>query len=240
MTYMTIVEIILSLIAIFFAIVLHEVSHGYVAWKLGDPTARQRGRLTLNPLAHVDLIGTIVVPLALAFFRFVLAWGLPLFGWAKPVPINPNYFKNPFRGMLYVAIAGPGSNILLALVAAGLGNLLALAVPNSVRAGLVALTSLGLLGNLLYAALYFLAFFVLWNLILATFNLIPIPPLDGSRILMYFLPPAGRRALLSLERYGFIIVLAVVYLGGLQFLFNGVGALWEMFIGMPWAAGLLS
>jgi len=240
MTYMTIVEIILSLIGIFFAIVLHEVSHGYVAWRLGDPTARQRGRLTLNPLAHVDPIGTIVVPLALAFLRFVLGWALPLFGWAKPVPINPNYFKNPYRGMLYVAIAGPTTNIVLALIAAGLGHLLILAAPAAARAGFAALTAFGFVGNLLYALLYFLAFFVLWNLILATFNLIPIPPLDGSRILMYFLPPGGRRVLLSLERYGFLIVLAVVYLGGLGFLFNGIGALWELLLGTPWAIVLLS
>jgi len=124
-----ILEIVLSLVAVFTAIVLHEVAHGYVAFRLGDPTARSRGRLTLNPLAHIDPIGTILVPFVLAVLN------LPLFGWAKPVPINPNYFRNPFRGMLYVAAAGPGTNIALALVTAGFGRLLLLFVPNSLLFG---------------------------------------------------------------------------------------------------------
>jgi len=229
MNFELILEVVLSLVAVFMAIVLHEVAHGYMALRLGDPTARSRGRLTLNPLAHVDPIGTILVPVMIALFRFLFGWNLLLFGWAKPVPINPAYFRNPLRGMLFVALAGPGTNIVLALVTAGIGRLLILLVPAGILFG-----SSGLAPNLVHWLFYLLSAFVLYNLFLALFNLIPVPPLDGSRILMFFLPTGGRRFLLSIERYGFFIIVGLFYLGGLNLIFNGVSGLWRLLVGTRW------
>ena len=165
------------------ALVFHEVAHGYVAYMLGDPTAKSAGRLTLNPLKHLDPIGT------LAFF-FVH------FGWARPVPVNARYFKNPRKGMMFTAMAGPGVNFALAIVFALLFH------------------TLGLIGlnpqNAFYAVAYYGVFV---NLILAAFNLLPIPPLDGSNVLAYFLPPRAAYKFMSMSRYGFIILIAVILLG---------------------------
>ena len=218
-----ILDIALSLIAIFTAIVLHEVAHGYMALRLGDPTARDLGRLTLNPLAHIDPIGTILVPLMLAIFR------APLFGWAKPVPINPRNFRNPFRGMLFVALAGPGTNIALALCTSIIGRLLLLMVPQSLN---VASPSFGM--NVLSSLFTLLGYFVIFNLFLAGLNLIPIPPLDGSRVLTYFLPTEGRRIMLSLERYGFFIFAALLYLGVFNGVFRAVQGLGQQMLGYRW------
>jgi len=218
-----ILDIALSLIAIFTAIVLHEVAHGYMALRLGDPTARDLGRLTLNPLAHIDPIGTILIPIILAILR------APLFGWAKPVPINPRNFRNPFRGMLFVALAGPGTNIALALATSVVGRLLLLMVP---QVSYGAAPSFGM--NLLSALFTLLGYFVIFNLFLAALNLIPIPPLDGSRVLTYFLPTEGRRIMLSLERYGFFIFAALLYLGVLNGVFRAVQDLGQGLLGYRW------
>ena len=218
-----ILNIALSLIAIFTAIVLHEVAHGYMALRLGDPTARDLGRLTLNPLAHIDPIGTILVPIILAIL------GAPLFGWAKPVPINPRNFRNPFRGMLFVALAGPGTNIALALGTALIGRLLLLMVPQSLN---TASASFGM--NLLISLFTLLGYFVILNLFLAGLNLIPIPPLDGSRVLTYFLPTEGRRIMLSLERYGFFIFAGLLYLGVFNGVFRAVQGLGQQLLGYRW------
>ena len=218
-----ILDIALSLVAVFMAIVLHEVAHGYMALRLGDPTARNLGRLTLNPLAHIDPIGTILVPVILAII------GAPLFGWAKPVPINPRNFRDPFRGMLFVALAGPGTNIALALGTVIFGRLLLLMVPQSLNPASI---SFGV--NLLTAFFALLGKLVTINLFLAVLNLIPIPPLDGSRVLTYFLPTEGRRIMLSLERYGFIIVLALFYLGVLDGVFEAIWRLGIELLGYRW------
>ena len=218
-----ILDIALSLVAIFTAIVLHEVAHGYMALRLGDPTARDLGRLTLNPLAHIDPIGTILVPIILAIMN------APLFGWAKPVPINPRNFRNPFRGMLFVALAGPGTNIVLALGTALIGRILLLMVPQSLD---MASTSFGM--NLLTGLFTLLGYFVIFNLFLAGLNLIPIPPLDGSRVLTYFLPAEGRRIMLSLERYGFFIFAGLLYLGVFNGVFRAVQGLGQDLLGYRW------
>lgn len=218
-----ILNVALQLIAVFMAIVLHEVAHGYMALRLGDPTARTLGRLTLNPLAHVDPIGTILVPLV-----SVLISGIA-FGWAKPVPINPRYFKNPFRGMLFVALAGPGTNIALALGTTLIGRLLLTMVPRTLD---IMNPSFGT--NLVIALFSLLAYLVIFNLFFAVLNMIPIPPLDGSRVLTYFLPTEGRRIMLRLERYGFIIVVALLYLGVLNGLFQAAQTVAQGLLGYTW------
>jgi len=225
MSFGQILDVVLSIIAIFMAIVLHEAAHGYVAARLGDPTARSRGRLTLNPLAHIDPIGTILVPLALAVLRAPF-----LFGWATPVPINPNYFRNPFRGMLYVALAGPGTNAVLAIATTIVGRLVLTAIPDALLFDVASMA-----GNLTRAILVLLGMFVIYNVILGAFNMIPIPPLDGSRVLTYFLPARGRRFMLSIERYGLLIMFAIIYLGGgLSLLFRWVSPLLELLLGDRW------
>jgi Zn-dependent protease len=182
---------VLNLLLIIPAIILHEVSHGYVALLLGDTTARDAGRLTLNPIAHVDLFGTIILPLVM-FFTAGFA-----IGYAKPVPIDPNrMYRSGYRnGMLLTGAAGPVTNVLLALVSAGVFRLLVLfGTPSS------------------SIALYIFAFFTLINLVLAFFNLIPIPPLDGSRVVQRFLTGDALRVYNSLERWGILIVLAVAFI----------------------------
>lgn len=224
-----ILDIALSLIAVFTAIVLHEVAHGYMALRLGDPTARNLGRLTLNPLAHVDPIGTILVPLV-----SILVSGMA-FGWAKPVPINPRYFHNPFRGMLLVALAGPGTNVVLALGVTVFGRLLLTMVPDTLN---IVSPSFGT--NLLTAFFALLGYLVIFNIFFAVLNLIPIPPLDGSRVLTYFLPTEGRRMMLRLERYGFIIVIALLYLGVLGGLFRAAQTVAWKLLGNLWLALMFS
>jgi Zn-dependent protease len=192
------VELLLRLatefLILFPAIVLHEVAHGYMAYLLGDTTAKRAGRLTLNPIAHVDPVGTVVLPIMM----LVLSGGRFFFGWAKPVPFNPRAFKNERTGMLLTGIAGPLTNVALAVVAGVLSRVFPLA------GGLWApgeFTSVAAV----------LLFFCYANLVLAFFNLIPIPPLDGSRVVQWFLPDRARDAYHSLERYGFLILIALTW-----------------------------
>lgn len=188
----TVNQLIIMAPPLLLALTLHEYAHGYVAYRLGDPTARDAGRLTLNPLSHLDPIGTI------AFF-FIK------FGWAKPVPVNPYYFKNPRKDMLWVALAGPVTNLLLAVVSALLLKALigtASVIPYSklLEAILVPLY------NMLVASVWI-------NLVLCIFNFLPIPPLDGGRILTGLLPENMARTYASFERYGFIVILLLAFSG---------------------------
>lgn len=180
---------LLYLPILFFSIILHEYAHGYIACRNGDDTAYILGRLTFNPLKHIDAMGSIVVPL-LCYFS-----GLPLFGWAKPVPVNPYRLNDVRNDMAKVAFAGPVSNLLLALIAILMLKLVVMFMPNSI----------------LFIKMLFYTIFI--NIFLAFFNLMPIPPLDGSKILVRFLPDAWAVKYMRLERYGMLIVIVLIISG---------------------------
>lgn len=179
------------------AVVLHEVAHGWVADRLGDDTARWMGRLTLNPAKHIDPIGTVIIPLAL------LIMGSPfLFGYAKPVPINFRKLRNPKRDMVWVAMAGPATNVLLALAST---LLLWLTIHMPPALGWVA----GPLSMMCQAS-------IIINMVLCIFNLLPLPPLDGGRVAVGLLPGPAAYRLSRLEPYGFLIIVLLLVAGLLQ------------------------
>ncbi len=194
-------QIIVSAVPILIAIILHEVSHGFVANKLGDPTAKMMGRLTLNPVAHIDLFGTIIMPLLL----LVSTSGQFVFGYAKPVPINPYNFRDPKRDMAISAAAGPLMNLFVALVSVMILKYLIIPVAEGASEE-VMVKIIKPMGMMLNASIQI-------NVVLAAFNLIPIPPLDGGRVLMGFLPDRQAHALGKVEPFGMIIILVLVATG---------------------------
>lgn len=180
--------LIFQIIILIISAVIHEVSHGAMAYWLGDPTAKYAGRLTLNPIAHIDLWGSVLIPL------FLLIANSPvLVGWAKPVPYNPYNLRDQKYGSALVAIAGPGSNLL---IAAFFG---------------IFLRILSAFGFAIPAFSLFLGVIVIINILLAVFNLVPIPPLDGSKILYAFLPDSAYRFKAALERHGMLLLLFFIF-----------------------------
>lgn len=175
-----------TLPALLVSMMFHEVAHGYIAFRLGDKTAQSHGRLSLNPIRHLDTLGTLVL-----FLTFFSSHGAMLFGWAKPVPINPGYFKNPQRGMAWVGVAGPTANFMLAAASA-------------------LVLEQWLHGNGLLNMAVFRVFQL--NIILMIFNLIPVPPLDGSRIVGAFMGPKPYMRWIALDRYGPMMVMGVLFL----------------------------
>jgi Zn-dependent protease len=199
------------IVPILIAITFHEAAHAYAAWKLGDDTAYRLGRVTFNPLKHVDLFGTILLPALLFLTKAPF-----LFGWAKPVPVAFGRLDYPRRDMAIVAIAGPLTNVMLALVSAGLLRIVWF-LPEAIAPWLV---------QTLYQS-------ILLNLILAIFNMIPLPPLDGGRVALSILPKVLARPFAKLERFGFLILLGIIFL--LPMLGRQIGTDLNLF---RWAVGV--
>ncbi|MDP3991029.1 MAG: site-2 protease family protein [Candidatus Nealsonbacteria bacterium] len=197
---------IFSLIVLLFSIILHEIAHGSMALRLGDSTAKHAGRLTLNPLKHIDLFGTIILPFLLVIIRSPF-----IIGWAKPVPVNPYNLRDPKWGMLKVSLAGPSVNFLLAIIF----GLIIRFVP------------------LPEALASFFGIIVFYNFLLGIFNLIPIPPLDGSHILFAFLSDRFNNLKVFLSQYGIFIFIFFLFFGWLDIIFQGAAILFYLTTSQP-------
>ena len=205
-------DFILYLPVLVFSVIAHEYAHGYSALRCGDDTAYIMGRLNFNPLKHADLMGTVIVPLVLYMLH------APMFGWAKPVPVNYYRLRGGRKDMALVAFAGPFTNLALMFIAALLLKVMVMA------------------GIIIPVAVKLLFYTVMINLVLAVFNLIPVPPLDGSKIVSFFMPAPLAAKYLRLERYGFFILLLLILSGGLNYIiipvFNFIFAVISNFIGV--------
>lgn len=198
-----ILTIIMQIAVLVFAVVVHEVSHGYVSYLLGDPTAKEQGRLTFNPVSHLDPFMSVILP------AFLIFSGSPfVIGGAKPVPVNPLFYKNHKRDLMLVSVAGPGSNFLLATLAIGL---LAIAV----RVPFINMQNM-------QGLFLFIKYMIIINVILGIFNLIPVPPLDGSKILMAFLPEDLAYKYESIAPFGIFIIIGLLLLNILDLIFRPV------------------
>lgn len=184
------IVLLLTVPSMLIALTFHEVAHGYVAYKCGDPTARNMGRLTLNPIKHLDPIGTLLMLLV-------------GYGWARPVPVNSRYFKNPRRGMALTALAGPMTNLILGFLGVALYWVINYYAYESILFGTAS--------SLVLAVRLFAYYFAMLNLTFAVFNMIPLPPFDGSRIFLVFLPPRYYFGVMKYERYILLGMLVLMY-----------------------------
>jgi Zn-dependent protease len=184
---------------------VHEAAHAWAADRLGDPTARHLGRLSLNPAVHVDPIGTLLFPL------ISMLTNLPLIGWAKPVPVDPRHLRHPKRDFAIIAAAGPASNMVMAI----LGAVILAVIPDSAPGDIAGGAVTGPLVSLFRG-------FVVINVLLAVFNMLPVPPLDGGNVLIGVLPHAGARVVEQLRPYGFLLLYALMLTGTLNFLLGDV------------------
>jgi len=194
------------LVGLIIGVIVHEYMHGYVAYRMGDTTAKRAGRLTLDPLAHIDPFGTLILPGILLLMN-IMGYGGFIFGYAKPVPINPFLFRKP-RAIIWVSLAGPLSNLVLSLVILGIAGI----VDNAMDGGTA---------SKIVITLEYMGYI---NIVLFVFNLLPIPPLDGSRIVGYFLRGNAKRVYDSLEPFGFIIIIIFISFFGFV-LFGPIEAL---------------
>lgn len=205
-------DFIFLIVILIFSVIIHEIAHGSVAYYLGDPTAKYAGRLTLNPIKHLDPIGSVLVPVFLAIMAQVTGSGI-IFGWAKPVPINPHNFRDQKYGSLKVAFAGPLSNLSVALFF----GLILRFVPQMLSIpGLVVIFS----------------YIVYINILLAIFNLIPIPPLDGSHILFALLPYQARQIQIFLRQFGMFIILFIIFFA-FPYILSIINLIFNLITGFP-------
>ncbi|MBT3580945.1 site-2 protease family protein [bacterium] len=207
-------NILIMVIVLLISVIFHEVAHGYVAYLFGDKTAKYAGRLTLNPISHIDLLGSIILPAL-----FILSGSHFMIGWAKPVPVNSANFKNPLKDMMIVSLAGPLTNLSLAILASIMFKAFLL------------INTIIISPEFTYFLLTILKTTIILNLVLAVFNLFPIPPLDGSKVLLYFLPYDLKVKLLRLEPYGFLLIFILAYFGFLgKILFFVINPLLNMIL----------
>jgi Zn-dependent protease len=208
-------NVLIQFAVLLFALSIHEASHAWTADYFGDYTARYLGRVTLNPIAHIDLVGTIIFPI----LQFTT--GLPLIGWAKPVPINSVHLRNPRRDQIFVSLAGPGSNLLAAIAAFGV--LCGLKLSSGHAASIIDVMSHSFVvphdRSVLAPIIGILFFALIINFALALFNFIPIPPLDGHWLLYGILPAGAARVLERLSAFGYVLLYVLMLLGAFSFIF---------------------
>lgn len=216
---MSIPSTIIVLFVLLFAITVHEAAHGWAAFKMGDPTAYHLGRVTLNPIPHIDPIGTILMPLMLAIM------GFPFFGWAKPVPVNPLNLRNPRRDNLIISAAGPISNLTVAFIA-----FFGVIILKTLTSGLVGTNPQSFVSYLSSGIFFILYYAIVINVILATFNLIPVPPLDGSGVLLGLISDEAAQKYEQIRPYGFIIIILLWITGILRIIFTLILGVVDFFI----------